>query len=110
MLDERTRRADEVSDLLDTVKTYARQETVGPLKGVGRSVGFGVAGALSLGVGIIIVIVAVLRLLQTETSAFHGDLMSVLPYLIVFVVAVALIVASLALIKRVDLDRQQRRL
>ena len=102
MLDEKTRRSDEVGDLLDTVKTYAVQETVGPLKGGFKAMALGLAGVFCLGLGIIIMLVGILRVLQTETDAFHGDLMSVLPYLIVFVVALATIAIALALIKRID--------
>jgi hypothetical protein len=46
--------------------------------------------------------------LQTETDAFHGDLMSVLPYLIVLVLAVAIIVIALALIKRIEMTPKER--
>jgi predicted cobalt transporter CbtA len=108
MLDERTRRADEVGELLDTVKAYARQETVGPLEGAGRAVAFGVAGVVCLGIGVIIMLVGVLRLLQTESSAFDGQLMSALPYLIVLAVAAGFMVAALSLIKRVNLDGRKR--
>jgi uncharacterized membrane protein YidH (DUF202 family) len=108
MLDERTRRTDEVSDLLDTVKAYAKQETVEPLKGGLKAVALGLAGVLCLGVGIVVILVGVLRLLQTETTAFRGDFMSVLPYLIVFAIAVVAIGIALALINRVEFDRRER--
>jgi hypothetical protein len=108
MLDERTRRTDEVSDLLDTVKAYAKQETVGPLKGAGRAIGLGAAGVVCLGIGLVVVLVGLLRLLQTETSAFDGDLMSVIPYLICLVVAAVAIYIALSLIKRIELDRGDR--
>jgi hypothetical protein len=107
VLDEKTRRTDEVSDLLDTVKEYAKQETVGPLKGGVKAMALGLAGVFSLGIGVIILLVGVLRLLQEETDAFHGELMSVLPYLIVFVLAVALIVIALALIRRVEMTPKE---
>jgi hypothetical protein len=108
MLDERTRRSDEVSDLLGTVKTYAVQETVGPLKGGFKAMVLGLAGVFCLGLGIIFILIAILRVLQTETDAFHGDLMSVLPYLIVLAVAVATIVVALVLIKRIDMSPKER--
>jgi hypothetical protein len=108
MLDEKSRRTDEVSDLLDTVKGYAVQETVGPLKGGAKALGLGLAGVFCLGLGIIFVLIAVLRVLQTETDAFHGDLMSAVPYLIVLVLAVAIIVIALALIKRIEMTPKER--
>jgi hypothetical protein len=109
MLDEKTRRTDEVSDLLDTVKTYAVQETVGPLKGGFKALVVGLAGVFCLGLGIIFILIAILRVLQTETDAFHGDLMSVLPYLIVLTVAVAAILLAIALIKRIDMRPREVR-
>jgi Putative Actinobacterial Holin-X, holin superfamily III len=109
MLDEKTRRTDEVSDLLDTVKTYAVQETVGPLKGGVKAMALGLAGVFCLGLGIIFILIAILRVLQTETDAFHGDLMSVLPYLIVLTVAVAAILLAIALIKRIDMRPREER-
>ena len=102
MLDEKARRSDEVSDLLDTVKTYAVQETVGPLKGGFKAMVLGLAGVFCLGLGIIFILIAILRVLQTETDAFRGDLMSVLPYLIVLTVALAAIALAVLLIKRID--------
>jgi hypothetical protein len=109
MLDEKARRSDEVSDLLDTVKTYAVQETVGPLKGGFKAMALGLAGVFCLGLGSIIMLVGILRLLQTETDAFHGDLMSVLPYLIVLAAALVAVVLALALIKRIDFRPPEER-
>ena len=41
----------ELSDVVELVKSYARQETLGPLRGAGRWIAFGLAGALFLGLG-----------------------------------------------------------
>ncbi|HEY1278636.1 MAG TPA: hypothetical protein VGF22_03110 [Acidimicrobiales bacterium] len=109
MLDEKARRSDEVSDLLDTVKTYALQETVGPLKGGFKAMALGLAGVFCLGLGIIFILIGILRVLQTETEAFHGDLMSVLPYLIVLTVALAAIALAVVLIKRIDFRLPEER-
>jgi len=109
MLDEKARRSDEVSDLLDTVKTYAVQETVGPLKGGFKAMVLGLAGVFCLGLGIIFILIAILRVLQTETDAFRGDLMSVLPYLIVLTVALAAIALAVLLIRRIDFRLPEHR-
>jgi hypothetical protein len=109
MLDEKERRKDEVSDLLDTVTAYAKQETLGPLKGGLKAGVLGLAGAITLGIGLIIILVAVLRLLQTETTAFEGKWMSALPYLIVFVAALACIATALAFIKRIEFEQGEPR-
>mgnify|MGYP001823342294 CR=1 FL=1 len=38
-----------IDDLIELLKGYARQELVGPLKGAGHWIAFGVAGALAFG-------------------------------------------------------------
>jgi Putative Actinobacterial Holin-X, holin superfamily III len=81
-------------EFVQLVVDYAKQETLEPLQGLGRFVGYGLAGALALSVGLIIVLIGVLRLLQTETgSTFTGNL-SWIPYLITG--ALALIIIALA--------------
>ena len=52
---ERSRASDDVGDVLDTVKAYAKQETIDPLKGGAKAAALGVAGSVFLGVGLIIV-------------------------------------------------------
>jgi hypothetical protein len=73
-----------VLELRDLVVTYVKQETVVPLRQLGRYAGFGIVGALLLGLGVILLGVGGLRALQTETGeTFTGD-WSWAPYLIVF--------------------------
>jgi hypothetical protein len=77
------------SETLQLIIDYVKQETLDPLKGLGRYVLFGVAGSVALAIGLVILSVAFLRLLQGETgTAFAGNL-SWLPYLICAVVVVA---------------------
>jgi hypothetical protein len=71
-------------------KDYARQETIDPLRGVGRYIGFGFAGAVIGGTGVALLLLSLLRALQTETGdALDGNL-SWLPYVIVLAVGVLL--------------------
>jgi len=73
-----------VIELKDLIVAYLRQETVVPLKQLGRYLAFGVAGSLLMGVGVILWALGSLRLLQTQTGdTFTGD-WSWVPYLIVF--------------------------
>ena len=82
-------------ETLQLVIDYAKQETLDPLKGLGRFMAFGVAGSVALAVGLVILAVAFLRLLQGETgSTFTGN-WSWAPYLICTVVVLA--VAGLAI-------------
>lgn len=63
-----------VQELWDLVVAYARQETVEPLKGLGRFVAFGIGGSLVLGLGVVLLLLAGLRALQEEAaSTFDGD-------------------------------------
>ena len=70
------------SDLFEMAKAYAKQETIDPLKGLGRFLGYGVAGAVLLGVGAVILLLAALRALQTQTSTTFTGNLSWAPYLI----------------------------
>ena len=79
------------SELWDLVRAYAKQETIEPLKGIGRFVAFGIAGAFFLGTGVVLLLVGGLRALQTETgTTFEGN-WSWVPYLIVLVGCAAVI-------------------
>ena len=82
-------------ETLQLVIDYVKQETLDPLKGLGRFMAFGVVGSVALAVGLVILAVAFLRLLQGETgSTFTGN-WSWAPYLICTVVVLA--VAALAI-------------
>ncbi|HUC36277.1 MAG TPA: hypothetical protein VMR97_04055 [Acidimicrobiales bacterium] len=81
-------------DFLQLAVDYAKQETLGPLKGLGRFVLLGVSGSVVLSVGAVVLLVALLRALQTETGSTFGGKLSWLPYLIT--AAAAVLVAGLA--------------
>ncbi|MBW3614238.1 MAG: phage holin family protein [Actinobacteria bacterium] len=79
----------------DLVVTYAKQETIEPIKSLGRFIGWGVAGAMVLANGLILLVLALLRALQTETGdAFDGNL-SFAPYLVTVVVCAIVLVMAL---------------
>jgi len=84
----------DVRELKDLVVAYAKQETIEPLKGLGRYVGFGLAGALLMGTGIGFLAMGVLRALQENRGwAVNGN-WSWVPYVIdvVLLVVVAAVV------------------
>ena len=56
------------NELWGLTKDYARQETIDPLKGVGRYLAYGAAGALLGSLGVILLMLSLLRALQTETG------------------------------------------
>ncbi len=71
----------DIGEIIDLVKTYAKQETVGPFRNTGRYLARGLAGAFLMAIGLILLSIAGLRAMQTETHAFdHG--WSWAPYLI----------------------------
>lgn len=81
-------------DFLHLVIDYAKQETLGPLKSLGRFLAFGLAGSLAIAAGSVLLLLAGLRALQTETgSSFTGHL-SWLPYLMVAGAAIAVSVLA----------------
>jgi len=78
-----------VSELWALVVTYAKQETVVPLKNLGRYLGFGIGGAILIAAGVGLISVGVLRgmqaLLDAEAGGSHADdWVSAMPYLITF--------------------------
>jgi len=94
----------EVGDVIDLVKTYVRQETVGPLKGIGRKIGLGLAGALLLGIGLLFLALGLLRLIQTKVPRLSEGTMSLLSYLIVIVFCV--LVTGLAVWRITKIEKE----
>ncbi|MGY9074782.1 MAG: hypothetical protein ACKVHU_17745 [Acidimicrobiales bacterium] len=80
MAKETTGLGTDAKDLIQTLRDYAKQETVGPFKDVGRYVGFGLAGAVCMALATLLIMLALLRVLQTQTGMFDNNL-SFLPYL-----------------------------
>lgn len=81
-------------ELVELVVDYAKQETLGPLRGLGRFVLFGVVGSVFVAVGVGVLLLAGLRALQGQTGTTFAGNLSWLPYLIT--AAAALLVAALA--------------
>jgi amino acid transporter len=75
---------------IDLVVAYVKQETVNPLRDLGRFVAYGTIGSFFLAIALVLGLMAVLRALQEETGAFHGNL-SWIPYLIVAILGVGVI-------------------
>lgn len=83
-----------VSELWVLTKEYARQETVDPLKGVGRYIAFGFAGVVLGSMGVILLLLAMLRALQEHTgSTFRGN-WSWAPYVLVLLTATVLAIIA----------------
>lgn len=108
---ERSKKPDDaasVGEVIDYVREYAKQETLGPLKGAGRWLGYGIAAALTLGLGVLLLLVGLLRLLQTEWTRSASGNLSWLAYLITLVVAVILLALTLSRIKKTTLHKEPK--
>ena len=88
------------TELWGLTRDYARQETVDPLKGVGRYLGYALGGALLGGLGVILLMLAGLRALQTETGDVLDGNLSWLPYVIVLAVAALLVLWAVSRISK----------
>src|SRR5690349_14830687 len=86
----------QIGELWRLVLAYFRQETVEPVRNLGRFVAFGVGGSLLLGLGVGLLILATLRFFQTETGSTFTGHWSWAPYFIMLIVAVVLAVAAMA--------------
>jgi hypothetical protein len=82
-----------VMELRELVVEYFRQETIVPLKQLGRYVAFGLLGAFLLGLGVVFLGLAGLRALQTETDTTFTGNWSWAPY---GIMVIALLVGGLA--------------
>ena len=85
---------EQVTELKDLVVTYAKQETVDPLKTLGRHLGYGIGGAVLISLGWTMGLLALLRGLQqitffSDPQQPDGGTWSWLPYILVTIVGLA---------------------
>lgn len=97
-----------VRELWELIVAYFKQETVVPLKQLGRYIAFGLLGALLLGVGVVLLAMSGLRALQEETGTTFTGNWSWAPYGIL-VVALLLGGAVTWKARGVRRDRRDRR-
>ena len=91
----RKKPADHVNELKELVIGYAKQETVDPVKSLGRYLGFGIAGSILVGVGVCLSLLGLLRLLQSlevfDDDGLHPGAMSLVPYAVTLIVGAIVI-------------------
>ena len=98
-----------IGDVVATVKEYARQETLGPLKGAARWLAFGAAAAIMLGIGTSLLVLALLRMVQHEFApTFAGRWMSLLPYVIALSASVVVIGLAVSRIGKTSLQKNPK--
>jgi hypothetical protein len=69
------------TELWELVVAYLKQETIGPIKELGRFVAMGVAGSVLLAVGLPLLVLSLLRALQAETGESLTGNLTWVPYL-----------------------------
>jgi hypothetical protein len=96
-----------LAELVELVRAYAKQETIGELRGTGRWLAWGAVGGISILLGLLFTLIGVLRLLQS--TVFDGSTaFSWIPYFIVLGLALVLIVFSQSRIRKPFLNRGER--
>lgn len=88
-----------MAELKELTVTYAKQETIEPLKGLGRQLLWGVAGSVLLSVGLVLLTLGLLRGMQTETGTALSGNWSWVPYVVSIVFLAVLIGWALSKIR-----------
>jgi hypothetical protein len=97
--------ADSIGDVVDLVKAYAKQETLGPLRGAGTWLAMGAAGAALLGLGLSLVVLGILRLVQVEWTRSSTGALSWLSYLIALIICLGFTALAISRINRDTLNK-----
>jgi len=92
----------QINEVIELVKSYAKQETLGPLKNIGRKIGMGLAGAFSVGAALFFISLGLLRLMQTRVSSINHGAWSWVPYVIVSTICVLVTVFALKRISKIE--------
>lgn len=96
---------DPAIDLVRTVKSYALQETVDPLRGAARWVAVGMIAALSLGLSLVFLTMAVLRLSQDLGGDRLDGSWSFVHYLISLAVVASIVIFTVSRINKPSLEK-----
>ena len=96
-----------IQDLWDLLVSYARQETLDPLRNIGRYLAFGVGGMVVITLGVFLLGLSGLRALQTQTGDIFTGFWSWVPYLIIALVLGALVALSISRIGRGGVGTQR---
>lgn len=84
----------QVEELIDLVKSYIKQETVDPLRTIGKRFGLGVGAAVVFGMSAIFFSLGFLRIVERYFDFMSRGVLSAVPY----VLAVAMLGATLYLV------------
>lgn len=105
---DRKKPVEHVAELKELVVGYARQETVDPLKTLGRYLLWGVLGAVFMTGGSIFLMLGVTRLLQSmDPFQYDTGALSLVPYAVAIALGIVIIVLAVVAIMRGDPGRKE---
>ena len=88
------------SEILDLVVAYARQETIGPLKGAGRWIAWGVVSMSLISIGMVLVALGLLRGVQDLSGDVFDGAWSFVPYVFGTAFASVIVVFAATQVRR----------
>ncbi len=92
------------SQIFDSLLTYVKTETLRPIRGAGRWIGFGFVAAISLSIGIVLGALGILRMAQSLMNIDSGS-WSWLNYVVTLVVCVVVFVVTISRIRKGTLEK-----
>lgn len=96
---------DQMTDVLDSVKAYAKQETIEPLKGAGRWLAVGTLASLCLGLAMVFGSLGILRLSQDLGGTVLDGSWSFLHYFITCLITGILVAVTFSRISQRSLAK-----
>ena len=89
-----------VSELWGLLKDYGKQETIDPLKHLGRFIGFGAGAMLCFGIAGTLAAMAIMRIMQVEGRRWLNGNLSILVYVVALAVTCLAAYLSVKQIKK----------
>lgn len=89
-----------IAELKDLLIAYAKQETIDPLRNLGRYLGYGLGGMVLITGGVLFLALSLLRLLQDETGSIFAGFWKWVPYLFVGAILCGLVALAVSRIGR----------
>ena len=96
---------DRVSDVVSSVRTYAIQQTVGPIKGAGRWLAYGTLASLFMGLAVVLLGLGALRLSQDLGGGALDGSWSFVHYLVASLVLCVAVALAISRVRRDSLGK-----
>lgn len=89
-----------IRDLWQLLFSYTKQETIDPLRNLGRYLAYGVFGMLLITLGVYLLAMSALRALQSQTGEIFTGFWSWVPYVVVVLALGGVIAFAISRISR----------